>query len=437
VQDQPSLIIVRTHIAQGSPNKHDTAGAHGSPLGEEEVKLTKEAIGWPSLEPFFVPPEAREHFARCVERGEEYESEWRTRFDAYAQEHPDLANEFERIVAGRLPEGWDAEVPRFHASGTMTATRKSSETVLQWAAAQVPELVGGSADLAPSTLTLIDGAGSVEAGQFEGRNLHFGIREHAMGAIVNGLTLHYFRAYGSTFFTFTDYMRGSIRLAALMKLPSIFVWTHDSIGLGEDGPTHQPIEHLAGLRAMPGLRVIRPAGANETALAWHYAIKSTDHPSGLVLSRQGIPTWNPAAVPDDAVERGAYVLRYSYNEPEPPELILIATGTEVHICARAADALEADGIATRLVSMPCMENFADQDASYREKVLPAACRARVAVEAASPFGWREWVGDAGEIIGMETFGASAPAGALYKHFGFTPEGVADVGREVVKRLRSG
>jgi transketolase len=341
------------------------------------------------------------------------------------------------MVAGRLPEGWDAEVPRFHASGTMTATRKSSETVLQWAAAQVPELVGGSADLAPSTLTLIDGAGSVEAGQFEGRNLHFGIREHAMGAIVNGLTIHYFRAYGSTFFTFTDYMRGSIRLAALMKLPSIFVWTHDSIGLGEDGPTHQPIEHLAGLRAMPGLRVIRPAGANETALAWHYAIKSTDHPSGLVLSRQGIPTWNPSAVPDDAIERGAYVLRYSYSEPEPPDLILIATGTEVHICARAADALEAEGIATRLVSMPCMENFAAQDAEYRERVLPVACRARVAVEAASPFGWREWVGDAGEIIGMETFGASAPAGALYKHFGFTPERVADVGREVARRVQSG
>jgi transketolase len=319
----------------------------------------------------------------------------------------------------------------------MTATRKSSETVLQWAAAQVPELVGGSADLAPSTLTLIDGGGSVEAGEFSGRNLHFGIREHAMGAIVNGMTLHYLRAYGSTFFTFTDYMRGSIRLAALMRLPSIFVWTHDSIGLGEDGPTHQPIEHLAGLRAMPVLRVVRPAGANETALAWHYAIKSTDHPTGLVLSRQGIPTWNPAAVPDDAIDRGAYVLRYSYNEPEPPELILIATGTEVHICARAADALEAEGIATRLVSMPCMDNFAAQDAEYRERVLPAACRARVAVEAASPFGWREWVGDAGEIIGMETFGASAPAGALYKHFGFTPERVADVGREVLGRVRSG
>jgi transketolase len=214
------------------------------------------------------------------------------------------------------------------------------------------------------------------------------------------------------------------------------VWTHDSIGLGEDGPTHQPIEHLAALRAMPVLRVVRPAGANETALAWHYAIKATDHPTGLVLSRQGIPTWNPAVIPDDAIDRGAYVLRYSYNEPEPPDLILIATGTEVHICASAADVLEAEGIATRLVSMPCMENFAAQDAEYRERVLPAACRARVAVEAASPFGWREWVGDLGAVIGMETFGASAPAGALYKHFGFTPDRVADVSREVVGRVRS-
>jgi transketolase len=258
-----------------------------------------------------------------------------------------------------------------------------------------------------------------------------------MGAIVNGLTLHYLRGYGSTFFTFSDYMRGSVRLAALMKLPSIFVYTHDSIGLGEDGPTHQPIEHLAGLRAMPVLRVVRPAGANETALAWHYAIKSKDHPTALLLSRQGIPTWNPSAVPDDAIERGAYVLRYSSSEPDPPDLILIATGTEVHICARSAEMLEAEGISTRLISMPCMENFAAQNAEYRDKVLPPACRARVALEAASPFGWREWVGELGEIIGMETFGASAPAGALYKHFGFTPERVADAGREVVSRARSG
>jgi transketolase len=263
--------------------------------------------------------------------------------------------------------------------------------------------------------------------------MHFGIREHAMGAIVNGLTLHYLRGYGSTFLVFSDYMRGSIRLAALMGLPSIFVYTHDSIGLGEDGPTHQPIEHLAGLRAMPVLRVVRPAGANETALSWQYAIKSERHPTALVFSRQGVPTWNPADVPDDAIERGAYVLR---DPPGEPDLILMGTGTEVHICARAAELLEADGIAVRLVSMPCVENFAAQDVMYRDQVLPPGCRARVSVEAAAEFGWHRWVGELGEVIGMETFGASAPAGALYKHFGFTPERVADTGREVVERVRS-
>ena len=435
VEDKPSLIIIRTHIAQGSPHKQDTAAAHGSPLGEEEVKLTKEAMGWPSTEPFFVPEEAVKHFRACIERGDELVAEWKQRFDAYSEAHPELAQELQRLFRRELPDGWDAEVPRFHASGTMTATRKSSNTVLQWAAARVPELVGGSADLAPSTLTHIEEAGDVEAGSYGGRNLHFGIREHAMGAIVNGLTLHYLRGYGSTFLVFSDYMRGSIRIAALMRCPSIFVYTHDSIGLGEDGPTHQPIEHLAGLRAMPGLSVIRPAGANETALAWRHAIASTDHPSALVFSRQGVPTWNPAAVPSDAIERGAYVLRDSYREPEPPDLILIATGTEVHICARAADLLEAGGIATRVVSMPCMEHFAAQDQRYRGQVLPASCRARVSVEAAATMGWDRWVGDAGATIGMESFGASAPAGALYKHFGFTPEAVAERGAAVVKSVK--
>ena len=433
VEDRPSLIIVRTHIAQGSPHKQDTAGAHGSPLGEEEVKLTKEAMGWPTEPPFYVPEDALEHFRRCVERGAEWQSEWEARFERYGEEHPGPAGELRRLFDRRLPAGWDAEVPRFHASGTLTATRKSSHEVLQWAAAHVPELVGGSADLAPSTLTRIDDSGEVEAGEYSGRNLHFGIREHAMGAIVNGLTLHYFRGYGSTFLIFSDYMRGSIRLAALMRVPSIFVFTHDSIGLGEDGPTHQPIEQLAGLRALPTLVVVRPAGANETALAWQYAIASTEHPTALVFSRQGVPTWNPASVPDDAIERGAYVLRDSFREPDPPDLILIATGTEVHLCARAADLLEPAGIATRVVSMPSVENFAIQEQGYRDAVLPPGVRARVAVEAASTFGWHRWVGDLGEVIGMETFGASAPSGALYKHFGFTPERVADTGRGVFER----
>ena len=437
VPDKPSLIVVRTHIAQGSPHKQDSASAHGSPLGEDEVKLTKEVYGWPTEPPFLVPDEALSHFRECIERGTSAHAEWQARFEAYAQEHPLLAEELERLHRRELPVGWDDEVPSFHAAGTMTATRKSSHTVLQWAAASVPELVGGSADLAPSTLTRIDDAGDVERDSYDGRNFHFGIREHAMGAIVNGLTLHNLRGYGSTFLIFSDYMRGSIRLAALMELPSIFVFTHDSIGVGEDGPTHQPIEQLAGLRAVPGLSVIRPAGANEVAHAWHHALASTDHPCAIICSRHGVPTWNPAGIPDDAIERGAYVLRDSYNEPDPPELILISTGTEVHICARAADLLEAEGIATRVVSMPCMDHFEAQDQAYRDAVLPPSVRARVSLEAASTFGWHRWVGDLGEAIGMEGFGASAPAGVLYKHFGFTPERIADSGRAAIKRANGG
>ena len=436
VEDRPSLIICRTHIAPGAPHKQDTAEAHGAPLGEEEVRLTKRVYGWPEDEPFYVPAEALEHFRSCVERGSELHGEWAERFDAYRRGHPDRAGEFDRLVERELPAGWDAGLPRFQASEGMTATRKSSHTVLQWVAARVPELVGGSADLAPSTLTRIDDADDVAAGAYRGRNLHFGVREHAMGAIVNGLALHNLRAYGSTFLVFSDYMRASMRLAALMGLPSIFVFTHDSIGLGEDGPTHQPIEQLAGLRAMPGLAVIRPAGANEVALAWRYAIASTEHPSALILSRQGVPTWNPAAVPSDAIERGAYVLRDSYREPHPPELILIATGSEVHVCVGAAELLEADGIATRVVSMPCMANFAAQGGSYRDRVLPPGVKARVSLEAASTGDWHRWVGDLGKAIGMRSYGASAPAGALYRHFGLTPERVAEAGRQTVRRARS-
>jgi transketolase len=314
----------------------------------------------------------------------------------------------------------------------MVATSKSSNTFLQWAASKVPELVGGSADLAPSTLTLIEGAESVEQGSYRGRNLHFGIREHGMGAIVNGLELHYFRAYGATFLIFSDYMKGAVRLAALMRIPSIFVYTHDSIGLGEDGPTHQPIEQLLQLRATPNLNLVRPAGANEVALAWRFALASTETPTCFALSRQGVPTWNPAGVPDDAIERGAYVLRESYKEPEPPDVILMGSGSEVHVANAAADLLEADGIATRLVSVPCMDTFAQQDEAYRDSVLPPSCRARLAVEAASPLSWHRWVGDAGDVIGMETFGASGPQKDLYEHFGFTPENVSARARKLIK-----
>ncbi len=430
VEDRPSLIVVRTHIAQGAPNKQDTAGAHGAPLGEEEIRLTKEAYGWPPDEHFLVPDEVLSHFGECRERGEGWEREWRERMDGLAADDPDAHAEYTRISQRRLPDGWERDVPRFHVDTGMVATRKSSGEVIQWAAGAVPELVGGSADLAGSTLTLIDGAESVQRGAYGGRNLHFGIREHGMGAFVNGLTLHYLRAYGATFLIFSDYMKAAIRLAALMRIPSIFVFTHDSIGLGEDGPTHQPVEQLAALRATPNCNLVRPAGANEVALAWQFAIASTETPTCFALSRQGVPTWNPAGVPRDAIRRGAYVLRESYKEGDP-DLILMGSGSEVHIANAAADRLEADGIATRLVSVPCMDTFAEQDAAYRDSVLPPGCRARLAIEAASPLSWYRWVGDAGDVIGMETFGASGPQKALYEHFGFTPDNVVARARKVV------
>src|SRR4051812_46247817 len=370
VEDRPSLIIIRTHIAPGSPNKQDTHEAHGSPLGEEEIRLTKQAYDWPSEEPFYIPAEALEHFRASVERGREQEAAWRERFDAYRDRHADEAAELERIQARRLPDGFGADVPKKGPDAGMIATRKASQEVIQWAAARVPELVGGSADLAPSTLTLIKGADSVEAGTYGGRNLHFGIREHGMGAIVNGLTLSGFRAYGAGFLIFSDYMKGSIRLAAIMRIPSTFVFTHDSIGLGEDGPTHQPIEQLAALRATPNVDVVRPAGFNETGLAWRHALRQTDRPTVLALSRQGLPVWDPSGVPDDAIERGAYVLHDS--DGGDPEIVLMATGSEVHIANEAVRILEGEGTRARLVSMPCLDRFAEQDRSYRDEILPPA-----------------------------------------------------------------
>jgi transketolase len=434
VCDRPSLIMLRTHIGYGSPNKQDSYKAHGSPLGEEEVRLTKEAYGWDPDAQFLVPDEVLEHYRETAgERGAAAEAEWNERAAAYRSENPALWDELSLAMEGRLPEGWDAEVPKFRPEDGMVATRKASQTVIQWAAAQVPHLVSGSADLEPSTLTFIDDGGSVAKGDYAGRNVHYGVREHGMGAIVNGLCLHGFKAFGSTFFNFSDYMKGAIRLAAIMGLPSIYVFTHDSIGLGEDGPTHQPIEQLAHLRATPNLYMVRPAGANETALAWRFAIERTDAPVAFALSRQGLPVWNPSGVPDDAIHRGAYVLRDSFKEGDP-DLILIGTGSEVHICTGAADLLEADGIATRVVSAPCLERFREQDDDYRDAVLPPGVRARVSVEAASTFGWSEWTTDDGDQVGMTTFGASAPQKDLYEHFGFTPENVAARAKAVVERL---
>ena len=432
VTDRPSLVIVRSHIGYGSPHKQDSYKAHGSPLGEEEVRLTKEVYGWDPDAQFYVPDEALAHFRETIPRGRELVADWNRRLEAYRSAEPEAYEELALVMERRLPDGWDRDVPKFRPEGGMIATRKASQKVIQWAAERVPQLVSGSADLEPSTLTVIEDGGSVERGDYAGRNVHYGVREHAMGAIVNGLNLHGLRAFGSTFFNFLDYMKPAVRLAALMRLPSIFVYTHDSIGLGEDGPTHQPIEQLAILRATPNTYAVRPAGGNETALGWRFAIEQTETPVALVLSRQGLPVWNPSAVPPDAIHRGAYVLRESYKDE--PDLILIGTGSEVHICTAAADLLEADGIATRVVSAPCLDRFAEQEQDYRDRVLPPSVRARVSVEAASKLGWSTWTTEDGEAIGMTTFGASAPHTDLYEHFGFTPERVVERGKAVVEML---
>jgi transketolase len=431
VDDRPSLVIVRSHIGYGSPNKQDTSSAHGSPLGEDEVRATKEAYGWPADKTFYVPDEARAPFEEAAARGRELVEDWERRLAAFRDADAEAAAELDLIMGARMPEGWDTDVPRFSPDDGNIATRKASNQVIQWAAEQVPQLVSGSADLEPSTLTLIDDGGSVTRSDYSGRNVHYGVREHAMGAAVNGLVLHGLRAFGSTFFNFLDYMKGAVRLASLMEIPSIWVFTHDSIGLGEDGPTHQPVEQLATLRAQPNTYCVRPGDPNETALAWRFALEQTDTPTALVLTRQGVPTQNPDDVPADAIHRGAYVLRDASDGE--PDLILIGTGSEVHICVGAAELLEEEGVSTRVVSAPCLDSFAEQDQDYRDSVLPPEVRARVSVEAATPLGWSSWIGDDGEAIGMTTFGASAPQPELYEHFGFTPEKVAQRARAVVER----
>jgi transketolase len=421
VGDRPSLIICRTHIAYGAPHKQDTAGAHGSPLGEDEVRATKEFYGWPLEPAFHVPAVALSHFRATIDAGELAEHEWEQRFLAYREVFPELAAELEAIFERGVPVLPTGFLKEFEA-GTKIATRKASQELLQVAAELVPnQLVGGSADLAPSTLTLM-GEGAVERGSYGGRNLHFGIREHSMGAIVNGLVLSGFRAFGATFLVFSDYMKGALRLAALMRIPSIFCYTHDSIGVGEDGPTHQPIEQLATLRAMPNINVVRPADAHETALAWRFALTATETPTVLALSRQSLVVLEPSSVPHDAIERGAYVLR---DCDGPPELVLIATGSEVGLCVSAADELAAEGAAVRVVSMPCMDRFELLGAAEREAVLGAPGTARIAVEAASPFGWDRWVGERGAIIAMRSFGASGPEAAVFEHFGITTGAIVE------------
>jgi transketolase len=425
---RPSLIALRTTIAWGSPNKAGTADAHGAPLGTEEVRLTKEALGYPSEEPFWVADEARLEWEEARGRGSVLQEEWERRMGGHRAAHPDLAAEFERAIAGGLPAGWEGAIPEGGGAQKPEATRATSGRILQSLAEAIPNLVGGSADLAPSNNTLIKGADSLLSQTPAGRNLHFGVREHAMGGILNGMALHGgVRVYGGTFLIFSDYMRPSIRLAALMGLPVTYVFTHDSIGLGEDGPTHQPVEQLMTLRAIPNLLDLRPADAEETAVAWRLALARSEGPAFLSLTRQGVPQLSREGTPDPSeVERGGYVFREATGGS--PRVILIGSGSELQLALEAREALEAQGIPTRVVSLMSWSVFASQDAAYRERVLPAAVRARVAVEAGATLGWPRWVGDFGEAVGLDRFGASAPAGTLFREFGFTTERVVEAAR---------
>ncbi|HYM83628.1 MAG TPA: transketolase [Candidatus Dormibacteraeota bacterium] len=438
---RPSIVAVRTHIGFGSPNRQDTQKAHGQPLGPEEVRLTKEAYGWDPDRSFVEPHEALERFRRSVPEGERLVADWEARSERYAEAYPELAAEFRRRFAGELPKGWSDGLPAFDP-GDELATRQVSQAAINALAATLPELFGGSADLSESNLTDVKGGGDFEADE-AGRTLRFGVREHGMGGIINGLAYHGgFLPYGATFLTFSDYMRGSVRLAALAGLHVVYVWTHDSVGLGEDGPTHQPVEHYAALRAIPNLWFVRPGDPNEAAAAWRLAVErgpaaelGPAGPTGLAFTRQKLPTLEGTAERAvDGVRRGGYVLRDASNESAggTPQLILMATGSELQLAMGAAQALEADGITTRVVSLPCWERFESQPADYREAVLPPAVRKRVSVEVGVTFGWDRWVGDEGAIVGLDHFGASAPAGTIFKELGFTVGHVAEVGRRVVR-----
>jgi transketolase len=429
---RPSLIIVRTHIAFGSPNRQDTAQAHGEPLGVDEVRLTKQNLGWPSEEPFHVPGEALAEWRKCRERGDALHADWQERYQRYASAHAADAAELDRRIRGEPADGWDAALPVFTPEDGKLATRAASGKVLNAIAARVPELMGGSADLAPSTKTILTGSADFSASDRAARNMRFGIREHAMGACLNGMALHGgVLPYGATFLVFSDYMRPSIRLASLMELHVIYVFTHDSIGLGEDGPTHQPIEQLAALRAIPHLTLVRPADANETAMAWRIAVTHRNGPVALALTRQGVPSLDRARfAPAQGALRGGYIL--SEAESDAPDLVLVASGSEVHVIIRAQEVLKAQGIHARVVSMPSLEVFARQVEEYREQVLPSGVR-RIAVEAAHPMSWYELVGDRGAIIGLERFGASAPWQRVYQELGLTAENVVAHARRLLGR----
>ncbi len=432
--ERPTLIIVKSVIGYGAPTKAGSHSSHGAPLGPDEVSGAKEAYGWPVAEPFHVPTEVPERFTTTLgSRGAAARAAWQDAYEAVKATAPETISELDCLLAGGLPKDWDAAIPSFPADAKGLASRVSSGKVLQALSGVIPWFLGGSADLAPSTMTLIPGAGDFGPANPAGRNFHFGIREHAMAAAANGMALSGLRPYTATFFVFFDYLKPSLRLSALGDLGVIYVLTHDSIGLGEDGPTHQPIEQLASARAVPGISVFRPADANEVAEAYRVALKRTDRPAVMVLSRQNLPTLDRTNLGGaEGVARGGYILKEATGGGSP-DCILIGTGSEVHSCLTAAETLEASGIKARVVSLPCWDLFAAQDASYREQVLPAAVTSRVACEAACSFGWERWLGERGRFVGMEGFGASAPARQLFEHFGITAEAVAAAARELVGR----
>ncbi len=432
-KDRPTFIVLDSHIGYGSPNKQGTAAAHGEPLGEEEVRLTKRYYGWPEDARFLVPDGVYEHFAGGIgARGSEVRRDWLDRFAAYRAAYPDLADEIDRIERRELPSGWDRNFPVFAADPKGIAGREASGKMLNILAQNIPWLLGGSADLGPSNKTILAGAGDFQANNYGGRNVHFGIREHAMAAIVNGLALSKLRAYGASFFVFSDYARPAMRLSALMELPAIYIFTHDAMGDGEDGPTHQPVEHLASLRAIPGLVTLRPGDANEVVEAYRYVMRLRDTPAVMALSRQALPTLDRSRYASaSGVSRGAYVLADAGEEQ--PEVILIASGSELILAVDAHEKLVADGIRSRVVSMPSWEIFENQTRKYRDTVLPPEVGARIAIEQASTFGWERYVGPSGRIVGMETFGASAPLKALQKKFGFEPDRVVLLAKELLDR----
>lgn len=430
---RPTLIVLDSHIGYGSPGKHDSAEAHGEPLGAEEVKAAKRSYGWPEDAQFLIPEGVREHFSAGIgERGAAANRAWREQLESYCASHPDLARELEQLQRRELPPGWDTDLPVFAADGKGVAGRDVAGAVLNAVAPRVPWLLGGSADLGPSNRTTLKfpGAGDFQLGARSGRNLHYGVREHAMSAVVNGMTLSKLRAFGATFLIFSDYARPAIRLSALMEIPSLFIFTHDAMGDGEDGPTHQPVEQLASFRAVPGLTVLRPGDANEAVEAFRYAMQLRHRPALIALSRQALPTLDRRRyAPAEGVSRGAYVLADAPGNA--PEVILIATGSELHLAVRAHEGLLAEGVRSRVVSMPSWDLFEEQPADYRDRVLPPGVTARVAIEQAATFGWDRYVGARGRVIGMHTFGASAPLQELDRRFGFDPDAITAAAKSLL------